>query len=356
MALYSMGCLVSAQFLFRGAKGLGWAFGGVSLFGLLYSLVPWTNAQLVFVCMASLPFVGLALAWPAMQAWVGDEPDPAARARYLSGFNIATAFGFTVSPLVAGPLFDLDQRLPFLALLLLCALVVGLLASLPHGAARHGKPAEVEDAAPQAEGTVSNGMLYASWCATFAANGLNTAARSIYPKQIEIFAASKELTLIGSYRPGWFDAVGAATTFSWLAFLLSLGTVVCFMVLGRTSFWKHRFGIICGGQALAGAAFMVLGHAQSFAVLMVCFVILGVNYGLCFFSSLFYSLEVAGLKHRRAAINEGALGAGGFVGGVGVGYLAERIGLTGAFFWSPLAVAAAIALQLLLLKRRGNHG
>jgi len=143
--------------------------------------------------------------------------------------------------------------------------------------------------------------------------------------------------------------VGPATTFSWLAFLLSLATVVCFAVLGKTKAWQGRFGFAVVSQVVAAAAFVFLGQTRSLAVMMACFVLVGANFGLCFFASLFYSLAHAREKHRRAAINEGVLGIGGFVGGIGAGYAASSAGLTAAFQWTPLFVIAAIAAQLLLL-------
>jgi MFS family permease len=352
MALYAVGCLVSAQFMRGGHHGVGWAFGGVTTFALLYCLVPATGDQFTFGLVASVPFLGLALAWPAMQAWIGGEPNPEARARHLSGFNTATAFGFTLSPLVAGPLFDLDHRIPFAALAMLCTAVVALLLSLLVGTARSRDDGHNDDSdASQSSVSVDTGLLYASWCATLTANGLVTAVRSVYPMRIESLSSNRELTLVGSFRPSWIESVGAATSFSWLAFLLSLGTVVCFMILGRTSSWQRRFELIVAGQVAAAVSFTLLGHARSLALQMICFVVVGANFGLCFFSSLHYSLAAATEKHRRAAINEGALGVGGFIGGVGVGYFAERSGVTHAFLWTPVAVCAAVCLQVLLLKR-----
>ena len=351
MALYAVGCLASARFLHGGGQGLRWAFGGVAEFALLYILVPLTSAQWMFGLVASVPFIGLALAWPAMQAWIGGEPDPVARAHYLSWFNIATAFGFTLSPLVAGPLYDIDHRLPFVVLAAICAAVVGLLVSLPTGSARTRHSVRDDELDGQSAVHVDRGLLYGSWCATLTASGLVTAVRSVYPMRMEALVSNHELTLVGGVRASWLDSIGAATSFSWLAFILSLGTVVCFAILGRTSSWQRRFRMIVAGQVVAAFAFMMLGNARSLAVLTLCFVLIGANFGLCFFSSIYYSLAVASEKHRRAAINEGVLGVGGFIGGVGVGYVAERFGVTNAFHWTCFAVCGAICLQVVLLTR-----
>lgn len=352
MALYAVGCLLSAYFL-RGAQfSLWWAIGGVSVFALLYALLPTTNTPLLFVHVATVPFLGLALAWPAMQAWVGSERNPTLRAKYLSWFNTATAFGFTVSPLIIGPLFDYDMRAPFAGLVVIGGIAVMLLISLPRNLATEDLRSDPNDEHTSKQPIhLELGLLYASWFATSVANGLVTSVRAIYPKRIESLVESRELTLIASYRPAWLDAVGAATSFSWLAFLLSFSTVICFLILGRTKAWQHRFAWIVWGQISAAGALLLLATAKSIGLLLFCFAIQGASFGISFFASLYYSLFVPEKSHRRAAINEGALGAGGFFGGVGVGYLAEHVGVERAFLLAPVPVLMALLVQIWMLKR-----
>ncbi len=351
MALYSIGCLLSAGFVSRAKQGLHWALAGVGLFALLFTLAPWTDTPALCVMAASVPFLGLALAWPAMQAWLGREPDPVARARHLAGFNTATAFGFTLSPLLAGPLYDMDFRLPFAALFALCLAVMGIIITLlpkaPRSLTKHqdGGSPDKEPPFP-----VTTGLLCASWVATFTANGLFAAVRSVYPMRVKALADDGSLALVGHYRPAFLDAVGPATTYSWLAFLLSLATVVCFVVLGRTRAWRGRFSVLVAGQLAAAASFVLLGHARSIAVMALCFAVVGANFGLCFFVSLYYSLAQAQAGHRRAAINEGVLGAGGFAGGIGLGYAAQHAGIAVAFQWTPLMVLLALSVQFLMLR------
>ncbi|MCC6490030.1 MAG: MFS transporter [Candidatus Hydrogenedentes bacterium] len=350
MAVYAIGCFLSAGFVSRTGNCLRLALLGVGVFALLFASVPFAGTPVACAVTASVPFLGLALAWPAMQAWLGQEPDPAARARHLAGFNTATAFGFTFSPLLAGPLYDADFRLPFVALVALCLVVLGLIASLslrtalPRAA--HGEQDDSED-----DGTkrMTSGLLYASWMATFTANGLFAAVRSVYPMRVQELATQGNLTLAGEFRPALLDAAGPATTYSWLAFLLSLATVVCFAILGRTQAWRGRLSLLIAGQLAAAASFVLLSHARSLAVMVLCFAVVGANYGVCFFASLYYSLADARTRHRRAAINEGVLGAGGFAGGIGLGYAAESAGITAAFQWAPLFVLLAIAVQGVLL-------
>ncbi len=346
MALYAVGCLGSVRFVARAKNSLTWALGGVAGFGLLFALTPLSNTPAACVMVASIPFLGLALSWPAMQAWLGHEPDLEARARHMAGFNMATAFGFTLSPLFTGPMYDADYRLPFVLLLCLCLMVLGLLLSL----FSRNQTALLPEEAPEEKdtATISTGLLYSAWAATFTANGLIAAVRSIYPVHVEALARSQSLTLLGEFRPALFESVGPATLFSWLAFLLSLCTAACFAVMGRTRAWQGRYSILAAGQLLAGISFILLGHTTSLVLMALCFAVVGANFGLCFFASLYYSLANAAQRHGRAAINEGLLGAGGFAGGIGLGYAAEAFGIAASFQWMPVLVLVALGVQLLL--------
>jgi len=351
MALYAVCCLASAGLVSRARNSLRWAVAGVGIFGLLFILVPWTSSPGPCLVAASVPFLGLALAWPAMQAWLGQAPDPDTRARHLAGFNTATAFGFTISPLLTGPLYDANFRSPFLLLAVLCAVVIGFLFSLTPGPPRV-RHASQEEPAAEERGVVpvTRGLLYASWAATFTANGLVAAVRSVYPVHVEALAADRSLVLWPGFRPALLDAVGPATTYSWLAFLLSLCTVLCFAAMGRTRAWQGRFSVLALGQIAAAVSCIVLGHAQNLVIMAACFAVIGHAYGLCFFASLYYSLTDMRERHRRAAINEGLLGAGGFTGSIGFGCAAACLGVTAAFQGAPAVAAAAIVVQILLLR------
>ncbi|MBL7648144.1 MAG: MFS transporter [Candidatus Hydrogenedentes bacterium] len=350
MAIYAAGCLLSARYVTGARSGLYLAIIGVAAFALPFTLIPWMTSPLVCGVATSLPFFGLALAWPAMQSWLGGEPDPEARARHLTGFNTATAFGFTFSPLFAGPLYDFDYRLPFFLLFVVGVVVVLLLRSLPKEV-RVAESNVSGDADDSEADTFSPGLLYASWGATLSANSLFAALRSVYPSRVETLVSEGNLDLWSGWQPAWLLSVGPATAFSWLAFILPLATVASFTVLGRTKSWRGRFDYMVAGQLIAAASLIALAHTHSVGMMLLCFIAVGANYGLCFFSSLYYSLAVASEKHRRAAINEGLLGVGAVLGGIGTGYAAGAIGLTAAFQWTPVAVMVAVAVQVWLLRR-----
>ncbi len=347
MGLYSGGCLVSSFLAPRAGNNLTVARFGAGIFAVVLFMTSLLDNPLACAAAACLPFLGLSLAWPAMQSWLGREPDPEKRARQVAGFNTATALGFMASPLVVGPLYDFHFRAPFI-LLLGCGLtVIILLASLPSGGAKTSLPPGEDK---RLSYPLTPGLLYASWLSTFTANALVSALRSLYPMRMESLSEAGDITLAGGLHWPFLDTCGPATLFSWMAFLLSFSTVACFILLGRTSGWQHRFSLIAMGQIAAASCFLLLGRTHSLVVMFLCFAVAGANYGLCFFTSLYYSLACAPSAHRRAAVNEGALGAGGFAGAMGLGYAAGATNLATAFTWAPVAVLAAVALQYGLLR------
>ncbi|MBI5095077.1 MAG: MFS transporter [Candidatus Hydrogenedentes bacterium] len=350
MAAYAVGCLVSSTFVSQFRGGLKWAVSGTIVFVLLFALVPLFRTPLLCGGMSTAAFLGLALAWPALQAWIGAESDPRLRAHHLAWFNTASSFGFALSPLAAGPLYDWFMPLPFVLLAATGAAVLILVVSLPEKRRLDATRAD-DDARSERQGRreAGDGRLYAAWCATLTTGALAAVTRSVYPKRIEELVANRQLTL-WEEGGGILDALGPATAYSWPAFVLSITMVACYFALSKAGDRGRGTALLAGTQVLAAGAFWGLGHTHSFIVMLLCFSAVGCAFGVSFFTSLYYSLADPRLGHRRAAINEGMLGFGGLAGGIALGQLAENLGFEAALHLTPLFVAAAIALQLLLLR------
>jgi MFS family permease len=335
----------------RADNVLHWAIAGGVIFVVSLFVVPWLRSPwLVGACVA-LGYGVQALVWPALHAWVGAEPDPKLRARRMGWFNLSWSGGFAVMPLLAGPLYDLDYRLPFVMLGIVGTIAVLLIMSLPHE--RDLFPALTDDmrAARAHHDGESAVFLYAAWFAVFTSNVLVGITRAVFPKRVEELVATGNLRVLFETEP-WLQLSGAeATAYSWLAFLLSLATAGTFVVLSRTVTWQHRTGLLFGVQAAGGLAFFVLGFTNSLVVMLAAFAVVGGGLGVVFFSSAYYSVADPLHKHRRATINEGAVGMGIFLGSIVFGQLAATYGILLPLRWSPVFIAMAIAVQWGLLRR-----
>ena len=347
---YAIACLVSAPFVSRAKNGLTWAVLGMAGFAVFSCFVPMFKDAFVCGAAATIASVALALVWPALHSWVGAEPDPERRADRMSWFNISWSSGFAVSPLIAGPLYDYDYRLPFLVLFVTCLFVIFLVMSLPHEHAHYAAASPELIEARAGHDRAGEEHLYAAWCATLVGAAVGGVTRTVYPKRVEELVTAGQLRILFEAQPAHFLTTGPATKYSWLAFALAITAAASFLVMGRTRRWQHRFQLLFWLQVAAAVAFWVLGNTRSLVVMMLCFVVVGGASGVCFFASLYYSMVNPARKHRRAAVNEGVVGIGGCVGSIGFGYLAGRYGFAVPFHYTPLFIAAALLVQVFLLR------
>lgn len=346
---YAGTALVSANFVARVRNGLWWALGGITAFTLLYAPAPFYSDWRVCLVLTSIANASLALAWPALHSWVGAEPNLARRARTMAWFNISWSFGFSISPLVAGPLYDANFYYPFVALAVVAGISVILIYTLPAESAHFDEPTEELLLSRAAHDRASELFLLTGWFATFIANAMSGAVRSVYPKRIDDLIAANQLRLLFESSPAQFLASAPATNYSFLAFSFSFATAMTFLALGRTTWWRHRFLLLAIQQVLAAGAMHVLGRTHSLIVMCLCCAVIGSFLGLAFFSATYYSIANPVKKHGRAAINEAAVGFGGFFGSLTCGFLAQRYGVSLTFRYAPIVVLAAIGAQYVLL-------
>ena len=349
-AVYTLTCIFGSGIVSKAKHGLNWAILGVGLFIAGFAVMPlYANA---YYCgaVSVVAFLGLALTWPALHSWVGAEPEPNSRKRHMVWFNLSWSSGFALSPLFAGPLYDYDYRVPFAMLFGLGGLSLLLLLTMPREKDHFGT-ASAELLESRADHDRSSEMyLYCAWCATIVANALVAVPRAVYPERIQWLVEHGELRLLFEDVPAAFLTTDPATKFSWPASAMAMATAVSFLVLAGTNRWRHRFDWLVIMQVLSAAAFFVLGQTRSLVLITLCFIVVGANHGLAFFSSAYYSLSDPAHKHRRSSINEGAVGFGGFVGSLAFGYLVGRFGYTLPFSLTPLFVAVMVVVELMLLR------
>lgn len=354
--VYTITTLISSQLVTRVKHGLNLALIGVTLFGLTYGPVPFISSPWPCILSSAAGLAGMGLTWPALHSWVGAEPDPVQRARHMSWLNMSWSSGAAVSPLFAGPLYDLDYRYPFIGSMILSAAVVTLIRMMPHESA-HFEEASTELLEARAgHDRAALAFMWPAWLTVFVFNMLGAALRLIYPKHIEELVASQSLRFFFEAEPAAILTRNPATIFSVLAFAVSFGTATAFFFMGRTRAWKHRFATMLWPQAAAMAALVVLATSHSLAAMTVAFAVIGAGLGVCFFSCSYYGMAEPALKHRRAAITEGLVGAGSLAGSFGFGQMAV-LGTTVPFLWAPVVIVGLIGLQAAALARgRRQHG
>ena len=341
-------CIAGTLIIGRVRKGVALAGLGAALSGACMAFAGSAPGVFVFGALVTGALGSVGLSWPSMHAWLGAEPDSSRRATLMARYNMSWSFGMAIAALVAGPLFETDPGLPFTVAAVCAGLAALLLFLQPHerdffGAASHPVPLELDSAGPLGEA-----FLYPTWLACFTGWSLLGACRYMFPKRVDEVAEAGVLTMF----PWSTETVtfGAPTVFSVLAFGLTATSVAVFYVMGRRQGWIHRMGVLFGLQCVAAAALWVLGTTESFAVMFLCFSLIGINSYAIFFASLFYSMANLRLKGRRASINEGIVGGGGFAGSLIFGWIAAEYTLSTPFLFAPIAVLGSVAVQGLLLR------
>jgi len=87
-----------------------------------------------------------------------------------------------------------------------------------------------------------------------------------------------------------------------------------FLVLRLWPGWHYRFRFLAGSFAVMILCFGAMLLAGSLWVLVISQAVLGLTFGLIYYSSLFYSMDVGETKGEHAGIHEAAIGAGNCCG------------------------------------------
>lgn len=349
---YTASALVSSKYVTRAKNGLIWGVIGIIGFTVFMSIMPLFRTPWISGFFYAGAFTFSALAWPALHSWAGTEQVPKKRIRYMGRINVGWSAGGAAGPFLAGPLYELDYRLPYLFVAILCLWSLYLILRVPPESVyfekRSAEPLHLRSAHDQA----SEAFLWSAWCSTFTAHLCLSAVRSVFPKRLDDIIAAGSLRFFAeSDTAAWLNHA-AATRFSWLAVATGLSTAFLFYVLGRSGWWHHRFSVMAASQMLAGFALYALGYTHSLLLMAAAFSIIGANLGVAFFSSVYYGTTNPDRKHGRSAINEGVVGAGGIAGSFGFALTGAYFGMQVPYFAMPILIVGIIIFQFILIRKR----
>lgn len=352
-------CFLSAPLLSKVRNGLICCLVGAAGFGIFYCSAMFATRVGVFCFLACVAMAFFAIAWPAMQSWLGAQPDGKLRTKSFSYFNLSLGLGLTLGPLVAGVFYGINFRFAFLAVLALSWLAAVLLFALPHERKyfrEFGRPDEPDRREEdRASAHIRNEVfIYCGWLTNMLGWGLTGAVRTVYAGQVNHLVQKGQLVLFSQSIPIHVftsqQGVGAATLYTWMQAVLSLGYFAAILVMGRTVRWQHRFWLTAAFECILGIAIWVLAGSQSLIVILICHATLGAFTGFGYMGSQCYSAANPQFKHRRIAINEGLAQAGSFSFPQIFAQLGTMHGLAWPFSYTPVLLAGFGGLQLLSIK------
>lgn len=352
-------CLLSASFISVLRNALLCCLIGSVGFGAFYSTAIFAHSVVAFCILTGLAMFFFALAWPALQSWLGSQRDAALRAKSFSYLNLSIGLSLTLGPFITGLLYGVDYRLPFLAALLLSLAAGIVLFILPH---EHAYFAEAQvtyptepcaTSTPQTD-TGNDTYLYCGWLTNMLGWGITGAVRTVYAGRLDQMVQQGTLVVFSHSLPlHVFTAQlgpSAATLYSWMQGVLSLGFFLTILVMGRTVRWQHQFGLVIVSMALLGAGIWLLADSHSLIVILLCHAITGAFTGFGYMSSQCYSTANALHKHKHLALNEGLSHSTGFILPLAFAQLGTWYGITWPFTHTSVILIAFVAFQFLSLR------
>jgi MFS family permease len=357
-------CFLSAPFVSKLRNGLICCLIGAAGFGTFYCAAMFATRVAVFCVLTGIAMAFFALAWPALQSWLGAQPDGKLRTKSFSYFNLSLGLGLTLGPLVAGAFYGINFRLAVLAVLVLSWLAAILLFTLPREKEYFGQSRQPDDLdrseKASAPADIRNEIfLYCGWLTNMLGWGLTGAVRTVYAGQINHLVQAGHLVLLSQSSPIHVftsqRGPGAETIYTWMQAVLSLGYFAAILAMGRTVRWQHRFWLTATFECILGLGILVLAGSQSLVVILICHAILGAFTAFGYMGSQCYSAANPQYKHRRIAINEGLGQTGGFAFPQIFAQLGSLHGLAWPFSYTPVLLAGFASLQLFSIRFAKRH-
>jgi DHA1 family multidrug resistance protein-like MFS transporter len=288
------------------------------------------------LALAALNGLGMAIFWPAFQAWIAESRNGSGLARNIGSFNMSWTASHLVGPTLAGFLFTVHMRLPFwlaasLCLFLFLAMRVSVSERNPL------PPKEMESPGLETEGSKQGRtFLYAIWIANFASFFILANARYQFPK------LAREME-ISPYTIGLLMSCIGLAQFS--GFFLLRGS-------GRWHFSKlHLFG----AQGLAAAGLALLFAATAPWVFAFAFLMLGLCASLTYYSSLYYAVRLLKRKGKGAGLHESILGGGVVLGPLLGGITAHTAGLRAPYILCLILLVVVVTAEWFILRTKSER-
>lgn len=311
--------------------------------GVILACLALTLADRLPVLIACMPLVGgsIAFFWPSVQAEIADRSRELGRD--VGRFNLSWSLGKGCGFLIGGLL--LAAAGPETTLTVSCMILFVMFFLLPLADTRLG-PVEVLARRARGERVVESDLpdgtptpvpppevaldprvgLYRriAWLANSTAFGLGATLTYHYPGWVAL--------------RGWSPRVFG--TLLGLVYLTQ--TIVFAFLMHRPEAWRFRRGALYGPQLVLLVAMAALPLAD-FARMGVSAIAIGAGLGVCYCSSLYYSLLATAGRGRNAGTHEALIGVGSMLVPLLGGLLAKATGMAWAPYWTA---AAAVGLSL----------
>jgi MFS family permease len=249
----------------------------------------------------SLGMIGVCFTWPALEALVSEDEPSAGLQRMVGLYNVVWAGTAALAFFIGGTLL---QSLGLASLFYLpMAMQLGQLAltfwlerqASPHGPAAHLRTTEAASTRPRLSPARARSFQRMAWLA-------NPSAYVAINTLVAVIPGVAQRLSLSTAAAGFFCSL-------WL-----FSRLAAFAVLWRWAGWHYRFRWLLAGYLALVASFAAILTLSNLALLIAAQVVFGCAVGLCYYSSLFYSMDLSEAKGEHGGLHEAAIGLGNFTG------------------------------------------
>lgn len=306
------------------------------LIGAVSIALPFCRNRLHLLLIFPGVGIGMALFWPAYEAWLAERESEGELIHRVMLFNLFWSIGITLGPAASGYLYrDANPFTPFYLAGILSVLTCVTMFS--NSARASGHPVESESAEPVfPPPAVRTTYLHLARCANFASWFALGVLRRLTPK------LTLEMGIAPSIYGNLMIALGGMQT---LAFLV-LGT-------GYATRWHYRLAPLLIVQGLAILSFIGIAQIQHTLLWMFAFAVVGVSVAFTYFSSLYYGLDRQVDKGNKSGWHEAILGVGILLGPFLGGIAADsQFGVQSPYLLCAVAIVVAIVLEIFIYRKQ----
>ena len=320
-------------------------------FAVLQFLIPLCTRLYQLVILFPLTGVVLAALWPALEAWIGGRNDGRPLVKRVSIFNLSWTGGLMIGYLGGGYIGYVGgvQASGLFYFASVAALVAAaIITAQPYsrseeqGAEAKEQEAENCEQNPPEQRLVTR-YLYLSWAANSVTYLTLSIIRYMLPKFIREQATELGITPgMAPFRSGLMMLCQAGAQF------------IMFFALGVTKRWRYKFAPLVVSQIMASFGFFLIWWSNSPRFWVPGLIIIGLNVGMTYSSSIYYSLCGNVDLGGKSGWHESILHSGTIVGPSIGGALASYAGLKSPYLFCAAAMIAGLPAQILILRGRSK--
>lgn len=328
-AIYSIVCFLIGGLVKR-VNPYRMMMAGVFFFAFAFSLAIFASATWHLIMIYVLAGASGALFWPMVEAALVHGAVGNGKNKRIGVFNVSWSLADALGTAIAGGLYLIWPRLPFVVLILclsgafFLSFFAGRLSRREYGEYQPSPEKKPEER--EISQDVRQGFASAAWMGNFVAHGITGVLRSVFAAPaVDVFKMSP---LSIGLAIGAFNAVRTLT----------------FALMRQRSDWTYHKGIFSAAHlVLVAGMVLIIGAAYlpstELAVIVVfgALALAGVGCGVIYYSSIYYSINLSELVASHTRLHETFLGAGATSLVLGTGGLHSLIG-------SPQAAALILRM------------